>query len=302
MPSSESTKGAWYVGLAYAFWGFFPIYWKALVGISALQLICHRIVWSFLMLLFLVARAKDWRPLWQAVRVPRVLGVYTVAALTIAFNWLIFVWAVGINQIVQISLGYFINPLLSVVLGMVVFHERLRRLQWFSVALAAAGVLYLTWALHAVPWIALSLASSFAVYGLMKKIAPLGPVHGLALETGILFAPAAMFLVVEQFAGRGAFLHAGLFRDVLMVAAGPVTMLPLLMFAVGVQRIPLSLVGMLQYVNPTMQISIGVLLYDEPFTRVQALGFGLVWFALVLFAVEGYVTRRWPQLGVIDVA
>ncbi len=302
MPSSESTKGAWYVGLAYAFWGFFPIYWKALVGISALQLICHRIVWSFLMLLFLVARAKDWRPLWQAVRMPQVLGVYTVAALTIAFNWLIFVWAVGINQIVQISLGYFINPLLSVVLGMVVFHERLRRLQWISVALAAAGVLYLTWALHAVPWIALSLASSFAVYGLMKKIAPLGPVHGLALETGILFAPAAMFLIVEQIAGRGAFLHAGLFRDVLMVAAGPITMLPLLMFAVGVQRIPLSLVGMLQYVNPTMQISIGVLLYDEPFTRVQALGFGLVWFALVLFAVEGYVTRRWPQLGLIDVA
>ncbi len=302
MPSSEHTKGAWYVGLAYAFWGFFPIFWKALVGISSLQLISHRIVWSFLVLLAMVAKSNDWGGLWQAIRAPRVLGVYTVAAVVIAFNWLIFVWAVGINQIVQISLGYFINPLLSVVLGMAVFHERLRRVQWISVALAAAGVVYLTLALRTVPWIALSLGGSFAIYGLMKKVAPLGPVRGLTLETGILFAPAAVFLVVEQLAGRAAFPNSGPLRDTLMLASGPVTMLPLLMFAAGVQRIPLSLVGMLQYVNPTLQISIGVLLYDEPFTRIQLVGFGLVWSALALFAIEGYSTRRWPQLGVTDVS
>ena len=302
MPSSEQTKGAWYVGLAYTLWGFFPIYWKFLAGISPLQLICHRIVWSLLVLAVLIARSKDWGVIWQALRTPRVVVLYTVAALAIAFNWLVFVWAVGASQIVQISLGYFINPLLSVVLGMVIFRERLRRLQWISVALAAAGVLYLTVTLHAFPWIALSLAASFGMYGLVKKVAPLSAVHGLALETGILFVPAALYLLVETQAGRGAFPHAGLLRDSLMLLAGPTTAVPLLLFAAGVRRIPLSLVGMLQYINPIMQISIGVLIYNEPFTHTQLTGFGLVWCALALFALEGYATRRWPQLGVIDVS
>jgi chloramphenicol-sensitive protein RarD len=203
---------------------------------------------------------------------------------------------------VQISLGYFINPLLSVVLGMMVFHERLRRLQWVSVALAALGVTYLTLALGAVPWIALSLAATFGTYSLMKKVAPLGPVHGLAFETGILFVPAAIYLIVEGAAGRGAFTHAGTLRNLLMLGSGPVTTVPLLMFAAGVRHIPLSLVGMLQYINPTLQITIGVVLYREPFSRAQFFGFALVWSALALFAIEGYVTRRWPSLGVTDVS
>jgi chloramphenicol-sensitive protein RarD len=250
----------------------------------------------------MIARAQEFGVLWRAFRSPRTVGIYTVAATAIAINWLIFVWAVSINRIVEISLGYFINPLLSVVLGMIVFHERLRLLQWVSVAIASAGVAYLTVALAALPWIALSLAASFGTYGLMKKLAPLGPVQGLTFETGILFVPAAVFLVVEELAGRGAFMHSGPLRNLLMLASGPVTTLPLLMFAAGVRRIPLSLVGMLQYINPTLQITIGVMLYNEPFTRVQLVGFGLVWSALALFAVEGYATRRWPQLGVTDVS
>ena len=283
-------------------WGFFPIYWKALAGISALQLICHRIVWSFLLLAAMVAGSRELRTSLQAMRSARVVGIYTVAGLAIATNWLIFVWAVGVNQIVQISLGYFVNPLLSVVIGMVIFHERLRPLQWISVALAAAGVLYLTVALAALPWIALSLAATFATYGLMKKLAPLGPVQGLALETGTLFVPAVLYLIAEGVAGRGAFMHAGPVRNVMMLLSGPVTALPLLLFSAGVRRIPLSLVGMLQYINPTLQITIGVMLYREPFTRVQVIGFSLVWSALALFAAEGYVTKRWPQLGVTDVS
>jgi chloramphenicol-sensitive protein RarD len=298
--SSKPSKAAWHVGLSYAFWGFFPIYWKALAGLSPLQLICHRIVWSFLILAVMVAGSPELPVLWRSLRSPRTIGIYAVAAVAIATNWLIFVWAVGASQIVQISLGYFINPLLSVVRGMAVFHERLRRLQWVSVSLAACGVLYLTIALGALPWIALVLAATFGTYGLMKKLAPLGPVQGLAFETGILFAPAAVYLIVEQLAGRGAFMHAGPLRNILMVVSGPITALPLLMFAAGVRRIPLSLVGMLQYINPTLQIAIGVLLYSEPFTRVQFIGFGLVWSALVLFAVEGYLTRRWPSLGITD--
>lgn len=302
MSSSKDSRAAWYVGLSYAIWGFFPIYWKALSGISSLQLICHRIVWSFLLLVILIARSQEFRAMWQAAQSPRVVIIYAVAGMAIASNWLLYVWAVGANQIVQISLGYFINPLLSVVLGMIVFHERLRPLQWVSVALAAAGVAYLTVALDSLPWIALVLAASFGTYGLMKKLAPLGPVQGLGFETGILFIPAAAYLIFEELAGRGAFLHSGFVHNMLMLGGGPVTTLPLLMFAAGVRRIPLSLVGMLQYINPTMQFTIGVMLYKEPFTRIQLVGFGLVWTALVLFAIEGYVSRRWPQLAVTDVS
>jgi len=287
--------------MAYALWGFFPIYWKFLPGISALQLTCHRIVWSCVVLLIFVARSHEWSALWSAIRSARVLGIYAVAALAIAFNWLVFVWAVNVGQIVQTSLGYFINPLLSVVLGVLFFGERLRALQWVSVGLAAVGVLYLTVALGTPPWIALALAASFGTYCLMKKIAPLSAVQGLALETGILFAPAAAYLVSVELAGTGALLHSGFARDALMLCAGPVTTLPLLLFAAGVRRIPLSLVGILQYINPTMQILIAILIYSEPFTRVQLAGFGLVWAALALFAVDGYVTHRWPQLGVTDV-
>jgi chloramphenicol-sensitive protein RarD len=300
--SSSKSKAAWYVGFSYAFWGFFPIYWKALAGLSALQLICHRIVWSFVILAAMVGRSQEFPALWRALHSRRVVSIYTVAALAIATNWLIFVWAVSVDQIVQISLGYFINPLLSVLLGMVVFHEHLRRLQWLSVGLAAAGVIYLTVTLGTVPWIALSLAATFGTYGLMKKMAPLGPVSGLAFETGILFIPAAAYLIVEQLAGRAVFLNAGPMRSGLMLLSGPVTTLPLVLFAAGVQRIPLSLVGMLQYINPTLQISIGVMLYKEPFTRIQLIGFALVWSALALFATEGYVTRRSSSSGVADVS
>jgi chloramphenicol-sensitive protein RarD len=302
MSSSKQSKAAWYVGLSYTIWGFFPIYWKALAGISPLQLICHRIVWAFLILAVMIARSQEFRVMWQAAHSPRIVIIYTVAGLAIAANWLLYVWAVGVNEIVQISLGYFINPLLSVVLGMVVFGERLRRLQWVSVVLAAAGVVYLTVALDSLPWIALVLAASFATYGLMKKLAPLGPVQGLAFETGVLFIPAAAYLIVEELAGRGAFMHENPVRNLLIFGGGLVTTVPLLMFAAGVRRIPLSLVGMLQYINPTLQFTIGVMLYKEPFTRVQLVGFGLVWSALALFAVEGYVSRRWPQLAVADVS
>jgi chloramphenicol-sensitive protein RarD len=190
---------------------------------------------------------------------------------------------------------------LSVVLGVLVFGERLRRPQWISVGFATAGVLYLTLAVGTLPWIGLLLAGSFAAYGLLKKSATLTAVQGLALETSILLLPASVYLVSVEFAGRGALLHSGPLRDALMFGAGPVTTVPLLLFAAGVRRISLSLVGMLQYISPTMQLLIATLVYREPFTRVQLAGFALVWAALAVFAVEGYMTRRWPRLGVTDV-
>jgi chloramphenicol-sensitive protein RarD len=301
MAASEQTKGAWYAALAYTLWGFFPIYWKLLASISALQLTCHRIVWSGVVLAILIVRSNEWRALSRAMRSPRVVRIYTVAAIILAVNWLIFVWAVSVERIVQTSLGYFITPLLSVVLGVVFFGERLRHVQWLSVSLAAAGVLYLTIALGAPPWIALSLAATFGTYGLLKKLAPLSAIQGLAIETAILFLPAAAYLIAAELAGTGALLHSGVLLDTLMFGAGPVTTFPLLLFAAGVKRTPLSLVGMLQYISPTMQALSAIYLYHEPFTRIQLTGFGLVWAALALFAVEGYVTHRWPQLGVTDI-
>ena len=280
----ELRRGAWYTGLAYTVWGFFPIYWKFLAALPALQLTCHRIVWSSVFLLALTARAKDRSELSRALRSPRVAGLYAAAAVTIAFNWLMYVLAVSLGEIVQTSLGYFISPLLSVVLGVVAFGERLRKMQWLSVCLAAAGVVYLATAAGKLPWIGLVLAGSFAVYGALKKFAPLTAVAGLTLETSILLVPAAAYLIAAEIGGRGALFHSGPLRDALMLGAGPVTTVPLLLFAAGVRRMSLSIAGMLQYISPTIQLMIATLVYKEPFTRVQLTGFALVWSALAIFA------------------
>jgi chloramphenicol-sensitive protein RarD len=289
---SEYTKGIWYGASAYALWGWFPIYWKFLSGIPALQLICHRIVWACPLLLGLLTANHDWSSLRIATRSRRNLTIYTIAAISIAVNWFMFVWAVGAGLIVQVALGYFILPLVSVFLGVLVFREKLRRLEWAAIALASAGVIYLTVFYGVFPWIALTLAASFGTYGLMKKMAPLGARLGLALETSILFLPAAAYLIYAYFTVQVGFLHENALRNALMIVSGPLTAAPLLMFAAAIRRIPLSMLGMLQYINPTMQFLIGVFLYNEPFSGTQLVGFGMVWAALALFAVQGYVTRR----------
>lgn len=291
--ASEETRGLWYGVVCYAIWGWVPIYWKFLQGIPVLQLICHRIVWSCAMLIVIVAISREWDELWKAARSPRVIGIYTAAAIAIFINWFIYVWAVHAGFIVQTALGYFINPLVSVVLGVLVFRERLRAGQWAAIGLAAAGVLYLTVVYGSLPWIALSLACSFGTYGLLKKLAPLGAVQGLTLETCILFLPAVIHLIYAYRTGSVGFLHENTVRNLLMVGTGPLTTIPLLLFAAAVTRIPLSMMGMLQFLNPTLQFVIGVMIYKEPFNRVQLGGFAMVWAALVMFAAEGYVTRRW---------
>ena len=291
--SPERSKGLWYAASAYVFWGGFPIYWKLLSGIPALQLMCHRIVWSCVLLLGLITAQHDWSRLLGALRSRRVMTIYAVAAVAIALNWFVFVWAVNEGFIVQVALGYFINPLVSVCLGVIVFRERLRRLEWAAIALASAGVLYLTLFYGSFPWIALTLACSFGTYGFMKKLAPLGAVLGLTLETSILFLPAVVFLIYAYVTGDVGFLQENALRNFLMVAAGPITTAPLLLFAAAARRIPLSMMGMLQYINPMMQFLIGVLVYHEPFNATQFVGFGMVWAALLLFAVQGFVSRRW---------
>ncbi len=286
---------------AYALWGLFPIYWKLLQHVPALQLLGHRIGWSFLLLLAVIFVTRQWTD-FRARLDRRTFLIYSLAALLIGVNWLTYVWAVNAGHIVETSLGYFINPLLSVLLGVVFLRERLRPIQWIPVGLATAGVLYLTFVYGKLPWIALTLAFTFGLYGLVKKLAPLGSLYGLTFETGILFLPALAYLMISETNGTGAFLRTGLTSDLLMFGAGVVTTIPLLLFASAARSIPLTIVGLLQYIAPTLQFLLGVLVYKEPFDQTRLIGFSVVWIALIVFWVENYLAHRAatvpiPELG-----
>jgi chloramphenicol-sensitive protein RarD len=227
-----------------------------------------------------------------SIRKPHVLLVYSMSALLLGTNWLIYIYGVNSGQVVETSLGYFINPLLSVALGVIFLRERLRAMQWVPIGLAALGVLYLTLQYGSLPWIALALAFSFGMYGLLKKIAPLGALHGLSLETGILFLPALSYLLYAESQASGSFGHLGLDVTLLLAFSGVITALPLLMFARAARAIPLVLVGILQYIAPTVQFLLGVFLYQEPFTFTRLLGFAIIWLALFIFTLEGMYEWR----------
>jgi chloramphenicol-sensitive protein RarD len=283
--------GIFYAVGAYLIWGLFPIYWKQLDAVPALQLIGHRIVWSFLLLSAAIILRRKTRSL-RVVLDKQTALTYLVAALLISVNWLTYVWAVTHNRMVEASLGYYINPLFSVVLGIVVFGERLRPLQWLPIALAATGVLYLTVRLGSPPWIALALATTFSLYSVVKKMAPLGPALGLTVETGLVFLPALAYLMFCELTGRAAFLHGTARENLMMAGSGLVTAVPLLFFAAAASRVPLTTIGILQYINPTMQFLLGVLVYHEPLSHARLIGFGLVWIALALLWIEGLHDRR----------
>ena len=284
-------KGILYGIGAYLAWGFFPIYWKFLHHVPAIQLIGHRIIWSCLLLLVVIVLTKQWGEFRKTVNL-KVLRIYTIAAILIGINWLVYVWAVNANFIVETSLGYFINPLLSVLMGVIFLKERLRLAQWIPVVLAAIGVTYLTFIYGRLPYIALTLAFSFGMYGLVKKLSPLGSLYGLTIETAILFVPALIYLIAMEANSIAAFLHTGISSDLLMIGAGVVTTIPLLMFASAAKSIPLWVVGLLQYIAPTIQFLLGVFLYKEPFSQYQLIGFGIVWAALIFFVVENYLANR----------
>jgi len=292
-------KGIWYAIGAYASWGLFPLYWKLLHHVPALQLIGHRIVWSFLALIVIILFFRQWPGFCSTVFAWSVFRVYCFAAVLIGINWLTYVWAVNAGHIVETSLGYFINPLLSVSMGVFFFHEYLRPRQWIAIGLAAAGVLFLAIVHGSIPWIALTLAFSFAFYGLVKKTAPLGSLYGLTLETGILLLPALCYLYISDLNGTGAFLHTGTTADILLAGAGIVTTIPLLMFASATRRIPLSLIGILQYISPTLQFLIGIFIYHESFTFIQFVGYSIVWLALIIFGMESFFTYR-SQITIME--
>ena len=285
-------KGILYGIGAYLLWGIFPIYWKWLQAVPAIQIISHRIIWSFVLLAIILFITRQWQAFRSAALSRRVVLIYLASAILLSINWLTYVWAVNAGFVVETSLGYFINPLLSVLLGVVFLREKLRPWQWVPIGLAAIGVIYVAFSYGQFPWIALTLAFSFGLYGLVKKMAPLGSLYGLTLETGLLCLPAVGFLLVMESLGQGAFLHGTPVASLLMVGAGVVTTIPLLMFASAAQRIPLSTVGILQYITPTMQFVLGVFVYHEPFNLSLLIGFSIVWLALLIFWGENLLASR----------
>lgn len=283
-----------YALLAYVTWGLFPLYFRRLEGVPALDIVLHRSVWLLVCIVVLLAATRRIAWLGGVLRRPRLLALFTLSAVLLAGNWLLYVWAVNGHRVVDASLGYFINPLVNVLLGALVLHERLRRAQWLAVSLAALGVLWLTWQAGQLPWIALLLAVSFGVYGLLRKTAPLGALEGLALET-LLLTPIALPLLVAHTLAGGITPASDPVRFAWLVLAGPLTALTLLLFAAGARRLPMTTLGLLQYVSPTLQFALGVGLYHEPFDRARALGFALIWAALALYAAEGWLVTRSPR-------
>jgi chloramphenicol-sensitive protein RarD len=282
-------KGIWRAVGAYATWGVLPIYWRLIHAVPAMQVLGHRIVWSCALLAVVIFFTRGWSGVRETLFTKRTLLLSAVAALLIGSNWLTYVWSVTNGHIVEASLGYFINPLVTVLFGVLFFRERLRPLQWVSLGIATMGVVYVT-AMHgALPWIALTLAITFALYALVKKMAHLGPMHGLAVETSILLIPAVVFLIVIDASGQGAFARGDLPATVLLIGTGAITTIPLLLFASAAQRIPLATVGILQYISPSIQLLIGIMMFGEQFTHIHAIGFGCVWVSLALYAGEQWV-------------
>lgn len=290
-------KGILYAIAAYGMWGLLPLYWKALQHVPALEILSHRMTWSLGFVLGLLLVRRRWEWLKTAVSQPRTLLLFTASALLLSVNWFVYIWGVNAGFIVETSLGYFINPLVSVLMGVFFLGEQLRKGQWLAIALAGVGVIYLTVRYGALPWIALTLATSFALYGLIRKTAPLGSLEGLSLETALMFIPALGYLVYLESLETAAFGHVDGFTTGLLMFAGAATAVPLLFFAAGARRTRLATIGILQYIAPTLQFLIGVLIYHEPFTADRLVGFGFIWLALFIYSGENiWFSRQRPRL------
>lgn len=281
-------RGVVYAALAYICWGLFPLYFKALHGVAPLEVLAHRVLWSLVFVALVLLVQQHWGWIAKVRREPRLLRPFIASSAVISINWFVYIWAVVNGHVVEASLGYFINPLVNVLVGYLVLKERLRAGQWAAVGLAALGVAWLTVLSGHPPWIALVLAFSFASYGLLRKTAPLGALEGLAVEASVLAPFALAGLLWAASRGQAAFPVADAGTQWLLVAAGPITAIPLLLFAAGARRIPFSLLGLLQYFGPTLQLLLGVWVFGESFEAPRAVGFGAIWLALLVYSGESW--------------
>lgn len=285
-------QGLIYGTLAYGLWGLFPFFFKQLQHVASLQVVLHRMVWSLVFVLLVLAVLRRWAWLGDVRRRPRLLATFAASSALLASNWLTYIWAVNNGHVLDASLGYFILPLVNVALGFLFLHERPRPAQWLAFGIAAAGVLWLALLTGHVPWIALALAVSFGFYGLIRKLAPLGALEGMSLETLLLAPVAAVVLLWGQHSG--ALPEQDAHTWLLFALSGPVTAVPLLLFSAGARRIPLSTMGVLQYITPTILLFLGTLLYDEPFSGPRMVGFALIWTALLLYSADSWRYTRRP--------
>jgi chloramphenicol-sensitive protein RarD len=293
-PRRERRLGLVYGLAAYGFWGFFPIYLKAVAHVAVVEILCHRIVWSLVLLLALTWHQGQLAQVVAALRQRRVLAVLCASTVLIAANWLVYIFSVSHNRMLESSLGYYINPLVNVLLGVLILRERLAPLVRVAVVIASGGVLWLGVHLGQPPWISLAVAFSFAFYGLLRKVVPVGPLVGLTVETLLLLPFAGGYLVSRIAAGQASFLSGHHATDALLVMAGPVTAIPLLWFAAAARRLPLSTLGFLQYLSPTLQFLLAVLAYGEAFDRSRGAAFACIWTALAVFAFHS-ARRREPE-------
>jgi chloramphenicol-sensitive protein RarD len=277
---------------SFVIWGAFPLYLKPLHDLSALQIIAHRIAWACVLVLVWLFARGELKELRKPLTNPAILGRLTASALLITVNWLAYVWGVGHGHVVEASLGYFINPLANVLLGVVVLRERLNIAQWTAVGIAAGAVLYIAVATGATPWISLTLAVSFSTYGLLRKVVHVEALQGLAVETLVLVPIAVGYLVWCEVNGSGAFGHSSALINVLLVGCGPMTAVPLFLFAFAARLIPYSTLGLLLYIAPSLQLLCGIFLYHEPFAGARANGFILIWLALLIYAADGVWRAR----------
>ena len=289
---SEERRGYLYGLAAYALWGFFPIYFKLLKPSPPFEILAHRIVWSVLFVSLLIGVLRNWKFIGRLRRDPKLLGGITLAGLLIGVNWATYIVGVNSSRVVETALGYFITPLVVVLLGVTVQRERLRAWQWVAVGIGALAVAVLTIDYGHLPYIALLLAASFGSYSLIKKRLQLPPAEGLFVESAVLTLPALAYLTWLNLAGKAEFGHVSALHTVLMVLSGAATAIPLLLFAGAANRVPLVGLGILQYVAPILQLALGVLLFHEPMPPARLAGFGLVWIALIIFTADGIRTAR----------
>lgn len=284
--SPNPLPGLFFGLAAFLIWGLSPVYWKELKQVQPLEIILHRIVWSFFFLIPVIILRGRWQEFIRTLRNPKAVAILLATALFVSSNWLVYIWAVMHNHLLQASLGYYINPLVNILLGTLFLGERLRRLQIVSVALAAAGVLYLTVYYGQFPWISLYLAFSFGFYGLVRKAVDVASMVGLTVETMLLSIPAGLLLIMRYNNQTGAFLRVDLQTDLFLLGASVITSIPLLFFTISARRLTLSTVGFIQYVAPTCMFLLGVLLYREPFATAQIITFLMIWAALVLYSLD----------------
>lgn len=288
--NNNQLRGAAFVASSYTLWGVLPIYWKLLQHVSAQQVLCHRIVWCVVFMLLLIIFSSRWNSFKSELREiivqpPKIIGI-VLAAFILNMNWFIYIWAVIHNHVIQASLGYYINPLVSVLLGVAVLKERMNIWQYLAFFLALLAVLNLTVHFGSIPWISISLAVTFGIYGLLKKVVGVGAITGITLETLIMVIPASIYLVYVHKIGYGVFNTGSLTTSVLLIGAGIVTAVPLLLFSSGTLRLSLTIVGFLQYISPTLTLLLGIFLYHEAFTKAHLISFALIWIGLIIFTVS----------------